>query len=74
MAEERNIFNITSLICLLVFQLIQTDEVFTVNGRIYKHAHTHTQTHTQTQTHKHTNTHTHTHTHTHKLTKLVASV
>ena len=38
MAEEIHVFNITSLIYLLAFQLFQTDEAFTVDG----HKHTHT--------------------------------
>ena len=38
--EERNVFNTTSLICSLTFELFQTDEVFTMNER--KHTHTHT--------------------------------
>ena len=33
--EEKNAFNTTSL----TFQLFQTDEAFTVNGRKYKHTH-----------------------------------
>ena len=40
LAEERNVFNATSLTCSLTFQLLQTVEAFTVNGR--KHTHTYT--------------------------------
>ena len=40
-----NVFNITSLICSLVFQLIQIDEPFMVNQRKHTHTHTHTHTH-----------------------------
>ena len=46
-----NVFNITSLICSLVFQLIQIDEPFMVNQR--RHTHTHTRAHTHTHTHAH---------------------
>ena len=49
--EKRNVFNRTSLICSLTFQLSQTDEAFTENGCKY----------TRTHTHIHTNTHTYTH-------------
>ena len=43
LAEERNVFNTTSLICFLAIQPIQTDEVFMVNGS--KHTRTYTHTH-----------------------------
>ena len=60
MAEERNIFNTTSLIFPLEF-LPQRDEAFTVDGRTRAHTHTHT----------HTRTHTHTPTHTYDSSKWV---
>ena len=45
MAQERNVSNITLLICS---PLMQTDEAFT--GNRCKHTHTHTHTHTYTHT------------------------
>ena len=42
MAEERNVFKTTLLICPLEFQP-QADEAFMVDGRKHTHKHTHTQ-------------------------------
>ena len=42
LGRYNNDFNTTLFICPLTFQLFQTDEDFTVNGR--KHTHTHTGT------------------------------
>ena len=61
LAEKRNVFNTTLLICSLTFQLFQTDEAFAVNGyntHTHTHARTHTNTHTHTHTHKYTSTNT----------------
>ena len=46
LVEKRSVFNTTSLICSLIFQLFQTDETFTVNGRKHTHTDRHTHTHT----------------------------
>ena len=56
-----NTHNITSLIRTLkhVSDILQTEEVFTVEEYKHTHTHTHTNTHTHTHTHTHTNTHTH---------------
>ena len=42
LAQKRNVFNVTLLICSLTFQLFQTDEAFTLNERKHTHARTHT--------------------------------
>ena len=59
LGEEKNVFNTTSLIFSVAFQLIQTDEALMMNGRKHTDTHTHAYTHTHTHTHTHTNTHTH---------------
>ena len=56
MAEERNVFNATSLICTLEFQP-HIDEDFMVDGP--KHRQRHTQAHTGTDRHRHAQIHTH---------------
>ena len=58
LGEEKNVFNTTSLIFSVAFQLIQTDEALMVNGRKHTDTHTHAYTHTHTHTHKHTHART----------------
>ena len=58
LGEEKNVFNTTSLIFSVAFQLIQTDEALMMNGRKHTDTHTHAYTHTHTHTHKHTHART----------------
>ena len=57
LGEEKNVFNTTSLIFSVAFQLIQTDEALMMNGRKHTDTHTHAYTHTHTHTQTHTRTH-----------------